>query len=322
MAQPAPLRLYPARVTRTSVTSFDFPPIAEDLPSQKTGEWDAFIAVTAARRTLSEHSAETGADDVTDWLPTKLNRAVSDVTELSAAIIKRLSNTSADINTSAAASSSKPDRRVSIQRPEDNPLGLPGPPLSSLSAGGKRRPLSLSGSAEPLSASSALAAVAAREVDARAWEMTNLYELCSVHHPNVVLVFGGISVQGRFFAVQEALAGGSLAGFLDCARLSPPIDASILATIALETAAGCQFLGESTPFIAAHLTTRTVLLELYGGQLRPKIMLPAVADCWQSRLIWSGDARRGAALRGLWTAPEARCPPPLRRRRRCAAGPA
>ena len=88
------------------------------------------------------------------------------------------------------------------------------------------------------------------------------------------MTFGGVLLGGVPYAVQEAPQGGSLADLLetDSVLRHASADFAALSAIVTDVAAGCHFLSQCDPPVSAHLTARSVLLDVYAGRLRPKLL--------------------------------------------------
>lgn len=75
------------------------------------------------------------------------------------------------------------------------------------------------------------------------WDTTNLRELMDARHPAVVTTFGGVTLGGLQFVVQEHVANGSLFDLLYLNIV--PLDIITVVDIALAIASGCRYLNEA-----------------------------------------------------------------------------
>lgn len=133
------------------------------------------------------------------------------------------------------------------------------------------------------------------------WDSTNLRDLMDARHPAVVTTFGGVTLGGMQFVVQEHVANGSLFDLLFCNIV--PLDIVTVVEVASSIASGCRYLHEARVPLVARLTSKTVLLT---PKLAPKILLTGRVkgdtSGMSSLSIWRGDAalaQRGCVDRRL-----------------------
>lgn len=136
------------------------------------------------------------------------------------------------------------------------------------------------------------------------WELSNLYELCHMRHPNVVRVFGGCSFNPERVdvLVEEHMAFGPLCDLLALRAVS--VETETLLQIASDIAQGCLYLHDRDPPVVAMLTSRKVLI---SADLTAKIQLDFHVDQEKSMSQQSqvGFGRNGGVQHiTIWSAPE------------------
>lgn len=131
------------------------------------------------------------------------------------------------------------------------------------------------------------------------WQLSNLYELCHLRHPNIVRVFGGCSFPAERVdvLVEEHMAFGPLCELLALRAVS--IEPDSLLQIAFDIAQGCLYLHDRDPPVVAMLTSRKVLI---SADLTAKIQLDFVRD--QDKSLSMSFARGGVQHVTIWSAPE------------------